>query len=107
MSNEQYRSCLEACNACVVACERCAAACLNEQEKMAECIRLDRDCADICRLAAAFMARDSRFAKAICGLCATICDACAAECAKHVHSHCRACAEACRACARECRQMAG
>ncbi len=108
MAHEHYADCIEACHACADECEHCADACLGEQDvkKMAECIRLDRDCADMCRLAAALMSRDSAFAVPFCQLCATIFDACAAECEKHDMDHCRACAEACRRCADECRRMA-
>lgn len=108
MSHEQFSTCIDACNACASACEHCATACLGENDvkMMAECIRLDRDCADICRLAAAWMARDSRFAKQLCALCAAVCEACGAECARHAAQHCQMCAEACRRCAEECRKMA-
>ena len=78
---------------------------------MAKCIQLDRYCADICRMAAAFMARadgvgGEQYAREICGLCARICEECGAECAKHEAEHCQRCAEACRKCAEECKQMA-
>ncbi len=73
---------------------------------MTECVRLDRDCADLCRLAAAFMSRGSDHAAALCCLCAKACSACAAECNKHTHDHCRQCAEACERCADECRKIA-
>ncbi|HSF47902.1 MAG TPA: four-helix bundle copper-binding protein [Burkholderiales bacterium] len=73
---------------------------------MQECIRLDRDCADICALAAQFMARDSSFARVVCALCADICEACGNECAKHQVAHCQEYADACRRCAEECRTMA-
>jgi hypothetical protein len=73
---------------------------------MAECIRLDRDCAEICWGAAAFMSRGSRFAYDLCRVCAEVCLACGDECDKHDHDHCRICAEACRHCAEECRRMA-
>src|SRR5674476_1163068 len=55
----QNESCIEACNECVTACENCASSCLHEQDikPMARCIELDRDCADICSLAAQFMSR--------------------------------------------------
>src|SRR5207244_8399177 len=90
------------------ACDYCASACLAEDdvEMMAECIRLDLDCAAICRVAAAYMARESRYAGKICDLCADICEACGAECARHSQAHCQACAKACRLCADECRRMA-
>ena len=46
---------------------------------MADCIRRDMDCAAICRMAAAYLARDSQFAQQVCQLCAVVCDACGAE----------------------------
>ncbi len=109
MSHEKYATCIEACVACAQECEHCADACLSNQnvKKMGECIRLDRDCAEICWVAAAYMSRDSRFANDICRLCAEICAACGAECEKHPANHCQRCAEACHRCAEECRQMAG
>ena len=77
---------------------------------MAVCIELDRYCADVCRMAAAFMARSSEHTSSIvkkfCRLCAEICDACGAECGKYQAEHCKRCAEACRKCADECRKMA-
>lgn len=108
MSHEEHQACVEACFRCAEACEHCAIACLAEPDvaKMAECIRLDRDCADVCLLAAVYMCRDSRYVKQICGFCAEVCEACGAECAKHPHGHCQECAEACRRCAEECRKMA-
>jgi len=47
-----YQSCIEACEACLRACEICATACLREEDvqMMADCIRLDRSCADLCAL---------------------------------------------------------
>lgn len=73
---------------------------------MARCIKLDMDCAQICRMAASYMARRSEFAQALCRLCADACQACGDECAKHQMDHCQRCAEACRRCAEECRRMA-
>jgi len=109
MAHEQHRDCIDACNSCADSCDHCAAACLQEQDvaAMARCIRLDIDCAQICRLASGAMARGSDLAPQICGFCAEICDACAEECARHAHDHCKACAEACRRCAQACRRMAG
>jgi hypothetical protein len=108
MPHEQFRSCIEACNACAVACNHCASSCLMEKDvhKMARCIALDMDCAEICRVAAAYMSRDSELAGAICDVCAEVCDLCAKECERHSMDHCRQCAEACRRCAEECRRMA-
>jgi hypothetical protein len=109
MTNNQMETCVGACNACADACDACSTACLSEPDikMMADCIRLDLDCAAICRLASGFMARGSARARDVCRVCAMICDACAAECAKHKVDHCQRCAEACRVCAAECRKMAG
>ena len=72
---------------------------------MARCIQLDMDCAQICRLAAAYMSRGSELSATICEVCAEVCDACAEECEKHDMEHCRQCAQACRRSAEECRRM--
>lgn len=108
MPSKQYESCIEACNECVTACEQCAVSCLHEQDikMMVRCIELDRDCADICSLAAQFMSRGSTYAAKLCALCADICQACGDECAKHKAEHCQQCAKACHKCAEECRNMA-
>ena len=89
MSHEKFKACIDACNACVTSCNHCAVSCLKETDVkvMARCIALDMDCAAICALAAAAMARDSEHAKAICTLCATICESCGDECAKHQMAH--------------------
>ena len=50
-----HQDVLDALARCVAACEYCATACLGEDDiaMMVPCIRLDRDCADICHLTAA------------------------------------------------------
>ena len=107
MSHEQFQSCIDACYECATACDHCAASCLKEKDvkMMARCIALDIDCAEYCRLAAAFMARGSEHAAEICTTCAEICEKCGEECGKHQMAHCQECAEACRRCAEECRAM--
>ena len=109
MIHEQYQSCIDACNACAIACNHCMTSCLHENDvkAMAFCVALNIDCAAMCQLAAAAIARDSVHAAAICALCADICTACRNECAKHPMDHCQECAEACRRCAEECRHMSG
>jgi hypothetical protein len=108
MAHEHFQSCISACNECAVACDHCASACLKEPDpaKMARCIQLDIDCAEICRLAVGYMARGSELAADVCELCATICEECAHECARHPMGHCQDCAKACGRCAEECRRMA-
>lgn len=108
MSHQTYQACIDACNQCATLCNHCATACLKEDnvKMMARCIALDIDCAAICQLAAAAMARGSEKAQAICALCADICEACGQECGQHQHEHCQQCAQACRQCAQGCRSMA-
>lgn len=108
MPHQQFQSCIDACNDCALACDHCVASCLKEPDvnAMARCIALDIDCAEICRLAVATMARGSELAGPMCELCAEACEECGRECAKHKMDHCQKCAEACRRCAEECRRMA-
>ena len=108
MLNQQTQNCLTALYECSTACLQCAAACIKETDPkmMAACIAHDLECADICRLAAASIARDGAHAKAICALCAKACLACAEECGKHQFDHCQQCAEACKRCATACLAMA-
>lgn len=107
MIPERFSESIDACHACAIACEHCADACLSEEHVSAliDCIRLDRDCAEVCRLAAAMISRESDWSAELCRLCAELCDACADECDMHDMDHCRACSEACRACAEACRRM--
>lgn len=108
VNNQMYEQCIQACLECMEACNTCYDACLREEDiaKMADCIRMDRECADICAFAAKAMQSGNPFAKQICQLCAEICEACGNECKKHDHDHCQRCAEACFKCAEECRKMA-
>ena len=91
---------------CAWACERCMNACLEEQDvqKMAHCIELDRDCAEVCFLAAKLLARDSEIAHQYLRVCEEACRICAEECSLHDHEHCQECARACRRCEEACHQ---
>lgn len=104
MKDPKTNALLQQLMKCIAACEHCADACLDEEDprSMAECIRLDRDCADICALTARFLGRDSERTPQLLQLCSAICDACHAECARHNNEHCRACAEVCAACRDAC-----
>ncbi|MBT2756831.1 four-helix bundle copper-binding protein [Mesobacillus foraminis] len=90
------------------ACYVCFDACLAEEHvgMMAECIRLDRLCADVCEFAVKSIQSNSPFLGQICQLCADICEACGNECKKHDHEHCQKCAKSCFRCAVLCRKMA-
>ncbi|WP_148631231.1 four-helix bundle copper-binding protein [Bacillus sp. E214] len=107
MNKDMYQVCIDACIECIDACNVCFDACLEEDhmKMMAYCIRLDRECADICALAVKSMQSNSPFAKEICNLCAVICKACGEECQKHDHDHCQKCAGACFKCADACLSM--
>lgn len=104
----------DTCFDCAETCERCVTALLEMGEEdskghdLTACIKLCRDCADICTLCGRLAARGSQFMKSYMTVCAEACEACAAECDKHADhvAHCKACAEACRKCAEECRAMA-
>lgn len=95
---------LKALAECAASCNYCSTACLEEADvkMMAACIKLDIDCAQICQITAAFIARDSDHAQHLINECAEICRKCADECGKHDNTHCRECAEACRKCAEAC-----
>lgn len=100
---------------CAAACRICADACLGEAmvADLAQCIRLNLDCADVCAAAGAVGARrtgrNEAVIKGLLEVCAETCATCATECDKHagMHEHCRICAEACRRCEEACREAAG
>lgn len=74
-----YEECIKACQESLEACNNCFQACLGEDhvQMMVDCIKLDRECADICSYAVQAMTRNSPFVQEICTLCAKICEDCA------------------------------
>lgn len=106
MENHNHQELIQKLLNCVAACENCALACLHERDiqMMAQCISLDRDCADICAQAARLLQRDSVIAHQYLLLCEEICRLCADECSKHDQDHCQQCAEACHICADACHE---
>ena len=107
MSHEEHKSLLNALYNCISECNHCLSACLDEDDvkMMANCIRLDMVCAEICTLTASLIARGSEHGAHLLAECAEVCKACADECQKHADmgiEHCRTCAEACRECAQLC-----
>lgn len=82
MISHPFQSCMQACYECAQACDSCASACLQEPDpaRMARCIRLDDECAAMCRVAAQLMSRSSEHADQVCQLCAVACRRCADEC---------------------------
>ena len=122
---DDLRSAIAACTAGADACERTASASLREAtvHSMARRVEMDNvvawsrqaariagvvnDCAQLCRLAAAFIARDSGMSRRLAALCATVCERCIEECARHDVEHFRRCALACRRAADACLAVAG
>lgn len=105
MANEQL---IKALHDCMAACNHCFDACLNEDDvnMMANCIRLDRECSEICGYLEGALSRNSPVVQELAEACAKICDACADECSQHDHDHCQKCADACAKCAEACHQVA-
>lgn len=106
MEKHNHQALIQKLLDCVLACEHCATSCLEEEDvkKMAPCIKLDRDCSDMCTLAARLLQRDSVIAHQFLLLCEEICRLCSDECRKHDTEHCQKCAEACRVCAEACHE---
>ena len=100
------QECLEACNRSVQACNECFDVCCKspQQEEFANCLKILRDCADICALVSQLIARNSVNAKLLASFCANICDACAKACEKCQDPSFQKCAEICRQCADACRE---
>ncbi|WP_041055899.1 four-helix bundle copper-binding protein [Jeotgalibacillus campisalis] len=110
MTHEKYAELLRIVHDCAAACNHCFVACLNEEDvnMMSGCIRLDRECADVCAFMEQAISRNSPFISQMAALCAEICEACGNECSTHAdhHDHCRRCAEACFKCAEACKRIA-
>lgn len=107
MTNHIHKNLVQILLNCAWSCEVCAVACLNESDvtAMAACIRLNRDCADMCGQAAVLLERNSKIGNQFLLLCEEICLMCKDECEKHGDmDHCRQCAEACRKCAEACHE---
>lgn len=106
MTHQQIKNCVEACIACATSCNHCAVSCLEEEnvKNLTKCIKLDLECAAMCKAVAELLNIEGAYSKELCQLCVAICNACAEECEKHAKmgmEHCEECAEACRACAKE------
>ncbi|MFJ7747849.1 four-helix bundle copper-binding protein [Peribacillus sp. NPDC097295] len=91
----------------MTACNHCFDACLKEEnvKMMAECIRLDLECAEMCSYLEQALSRNTPFVSELAAACVKICESCGNECKKHDHEHCQKCAGACLTCAVECRKL--
>jgi len=105
--------CIGACVICATTCAACADACLAEEMEhdLTDCIRMNLDCADICRATAQSLVRQTQPDWSLLYLqtdaCRAACATCAAICEHHaeMHEHCRICAEACRQCEEACDKL--
>ncbi|WP_310391889.1 four-helix bundle copper-binding protein [Hymenobacter sp.] len=96
---------LNALNACPAARNECFAGNLAAPDgaPAARSIQLTRDCADLCQLVAAFVARGSEHVKFLLRECAELCRACADEETQLPPDYCRRCTDACRQADNACR----
>ncbi len=103
----KHRELIQSLMDCVISCRHCAAACLGEEavDMMANCIRTDFLCADVCETTAKVLIADAGDARDLVSYCMTICRNCAEECNKHDHEHCKDCAEFCINCMEACRNF--
>lgn len=101
---EESRRLAHALAECIHACNDCFNGCLEEKhvEKMKKCIRLDKECAEICGTALAMVYAGSHYKQEILTLCKNICHDCAEECKRHPEDHCQECAQMCETCAKVC-----
>lgn len=98
---------------CANTCIQCADACMSEAEpaKLAKCIRLNLDCADVCATTSRVVSRqteyDANVTRPLLEACKAVCRSCGDECQVHASemAHCRICAESCRRCEQACREL--
>jgi hypothetical protein len=100
------QACIDACNRSIQACNECFDVCCTNADsaEYAACLKILRDCSDVCALACQMIERNSVNARFILNICANICDACAKACGKCQDDCCQKCAEICRLCADACRE---
>jgi hypothetical protein len=99
---------LDVLHFCAAQCTHCYDACHLEKEtdNMASCMMNDQDCADLCRLTAQLLERNSDNVDIFLKLCLVMCERCATECEKFPQIEaCKKCAEACRKCATMCHEQ--
>lgn len=112
--SQEAKDCMAACLQTAQACNLCGDDMIGmethgDSKLMAKCIRLCRDCSEICLLAAHWMGRMAVLSNQLCRVCADVCDLCAEACEAHAphHALCGPTAKECRRCADLCRRMAG
>lgn len=65
MSHQENQQLIQTLHECVAACNHCFDACLQEDnvKMMAECIKLDRECADICAFFEQALSQNTKYKK--------------------------------------------
>jgi len=108
MVQEQYEQLLEVAHECMVACNYSYDQSFKkgDVQMLANCIQLNRECADICSYLEQAISRGSAYVLELATLSATICEACAEECEKHNDDYHQQCAIASTNCAKVCRSIA-
>jgi hypothetical protein len=102
---------IEACFACAQACTACADACLDDRPDvgMAQHVRRNLDCADICIATGNVLSRqagpDAQVLAAIVQACVQSCRSCAAQCGERSDQTCALCVEACQRCEQTCSEL--
>lgn len=103
----KFSDCIEACNTARRRCERLITTALAQCDVnvVAATIGIARDCARIATLTTQLLERGSKYAYALCEVCARACEELAKACEKHadIEAFSR-CAEACRKWCRRMRQ---
>jgi hypothetical protein len=87
--DKTHVDCLDACTACAAVCNEAASHCLaqvqkgsTDKEHHAHAHHVTMDCAEVCALSAALVARQSMLMDLTCNACAEACRRCALECSK-------------------------
>jgi hypothetical protein len=114
MLDKTHIDCLDACTACAAVCNEASHHCLSQvsrggsdKEQHSRNHHLTMDCAAICGLSAALVARMSPLMVEQCTACADACRRCGEECSRDTDAAeiMTECARLCRECERSCREM--
>jgi hypothetical protein len=104
--NDDMKAAIEACQACHEACMETTAKLRMRGPGDNGQIGALLDCADLCRLAASFLTRDSPLHAMACALCADACQRAARDCARVDDDDVRRTADTCRRTGDRCRRLA-
>lgn len=103
------KQCIQNCTDCHNICVQTTVYCMQMGGKHIDAAHLENllDCAEMCRMSADFMLRNSVLHTQVCGVCADACASCAESCAQFEDdAQMQTCAEQCRRCAESCHDMA-